>query len=916
MNNIIDLPTKQKRIIITILIFFIALSSMQTTVYAHRAYFLQTMIDEGQMLYIGNVIKESTLKESNKTEPELWNFEGNFNYGSPEAYKEYEDGSNDGKSSMFFTFPPKPFKDLGVLKSNNNATTKDSNRVYEILDTLIPNLNELLLILNEGEKYETTEELIRMSEKLIGLYASGRGSIQSKNENYTISYDDSIYMNVLPNSGDGYKVLVKMKKGYKEPLLEKLENEKNAKKSPLYNSDLTFEEKYYSDEISIASMALQANYTYVVKGHSAADASEYSKPGTLELKMSEFLGSTITSLRSLLGLRDISELVYNQGIVGSSMYYNGVMPKTWMESAVKFHMIFQALTWIALVIAIVKLLFKKNLSTVNSAMRVSLIDGIKDLLIAGFMLIAIFLIINAMLAVNEKIVGVFATTIPIDYSAFTGGNVDFASFAGVLLQLYYLIITIYLNFLYIIRAISTAILIASAPFFIASIAFEGKNKKLFESWARELTTNIFMQSFHAFILSFVLSAQMTAMRGIELAVISFALIPMTNWFRTLITGNSGNFTENIGLAGVTMGASAVGSIAGGISGRGKSSSKYKGSNNSGNSNIKTKDSDNIPGVGENPGRKEHSINTPKKNQTSKAISKLETDFNETNPNNAEDNYTKLSKKAFKNTGNFSKDDIGKTVKDTAIATIGIAAGGAKVATGAAMGLVLGVVGGGKAGFDLMNSGASNLARATKTVGITAGEFAKRGINAGATKISDIRHDSGGNILGAEELDNGDIAVHRDRQMLEKDGLQDIKRTNDKNVAITYDKDNLNKDNKEYLGKIEGLYNDKKFDYLQERGIDKVAKTENGNTVVHYNGYGQEQLGYKDVYKNKSRIVETKSPGQPLKSNIIYDVKGTNPIPPKNISENNNYIQPTDSGESIHIEHKDRKKTVGMDDIIT
>ena len=136
----------------------------------------------------------------------------------------------------------------------------------------------------------------------------------------------------------------------------------------------------------------------------------------------------INSFRAFLGLRSTNELVYNQGISGSSMYYYGIMPQVWMENAMKFHMLFQALVWIALAIAMIKLLLEKNLSTINPSMRVSLMEGIKDLILTGFLLVSIFLIINLALTVNKNIVNIFWTTVS-DSSNFEG-RTDFSSFAG------------------------------------------------------------------------------------------------------------------------------------------------------------------------------------------------------------------------------------------------------------------------------------------------------------------------------------------------------------------------------------------------------------------------------------------------------------------------------------------------------
>jgi len=894
--------SKHKKLLVMFLTFMICMTSFQTLVYAHRAYFLQVLIDDSQMIYVGNVIKDETLNESNKIEAKLWEYKGGYSTGNADDYKKFE-GSTDGKGSMFFTFPPKPYKNLGILNSRNNATSKDSGRAYEISDTLIPNLNELLLILNGGTQYEDVDSLIRASHKLVRLYEN-KGNITVGD--YTISYNGSNTMQVTKD-GETVNYIVKMKKGYKEPLLE------NGEKSSVYKDSFNFDEDYYTDEISIASIVTQANYTYLVKEHSVADIAEYSKPGTLEIKIVEFLTSGINSLKSLLNLREINELIFNKGIVGSSMYYEGLMPKTWMDNTVKFHLLFQALTWIAISIAIIKLLFQRNLATINPAVRVSLLQGIQDLLICGFMLIAMFLLTNTMLSLNKRIVAVFATTVP-EYSVFNG-EMDIPTLGGVLLQVFYFIITLLLNIIYIIRGITAALLIGSAPVFIASIAFQNRNKRLFKTWIQLFVSTIFMQSVHAFVFSFLLGIQNASVRGIELAVISYCMIPLTFFFNSLITGGNGPI-DKLGIAGINTVGSVVGGIFGGITGGiAGVKSRYRGSQESGGEEIKTKSSDKIPGINENRERREHSESTPTKESTSETLSAFQTDLNE---NKEATNYDKLSGRPFKNTENLSHADFGKAVKRTAGGAKDVAFGTAKVAAGGVMTVASGITGKGKMGADLIKSGTGNIISGVKTAGITAGEFMRKGANELYTRTQENaeRNDDKvyGNILGAETLDNGDVVVHRDKYSLERQGLKDIRKTGDENMAITYNKGNLSKEDGDNLSNIELAYKNGNYENLRQRGIEKVTTTESGDTVVHYNSYGQDNLGYKDAYISKNRVVETKSQGQPLASKLTYDINNVEPLPPSGGFRKSSHMDPPSRpGKSVNVEHKKREPLIGMDD---
>lgn len=889
------------KVILITLLTLILINSISIKTYAHDAYFFQVLIDENTMQYVGSVVKDKNpwhQFESKHIEAELWEYDG----GSLTTRYDNLEGTTDGKSSMLFTFPPKA-QTRWMVQTLNNVSGKDIERAFEIANTLVPVLNDVLSIINNGEKYESIEELISVSEKVI-INNSTSGVTHN---GWHIRYSDSEHSKIIlknDNTKEEYEFIASMRKGYLHPTLE------DGRKSPVYDSNLDYSDNNYTDIITLGMIAMQGNYTYMVKGHLAEDAGEYTKPGTLELKLAELFTDFINGIRSMLGLNDMNELIFNRGTRETSRYYAGIMPTDWMKKATQFHMIFQAITWTILAVAIVKLLFEKNLSTVNPnpAMRISLMEGAKNLIITGFMLVSVFLLINTMIDLNHKIVAIFASTAP-DYTKITGISSNYKTFAGVFIQLYYLFITIYLNFVYIIRALTTAILIACAPFFIVTIAFGSKSKGLFEAWARELVANIFLQSFHAFVFSMFTNIQMGT-RGVELAVISFALIPTTNWFKGLIVGNSGGIAGEMGVKAFTTATSAVGGFTGALlgnkgrfggEGQNDKSSYY---NSNTEDNIKTKSSSNIPGARTNPERREHSTNTPDMNTTFDSVKKMETDLNntmdESNIKSGTDitenidgptdstsdagktvestNYEKLSNRFFKNTDDLQKGDGKESAKKMGKAAWGAAVGAAKLGTGAALTMTIGgVTGDVRTGARLMSSGAGNLKEAGKEAIGGISTIGKKSIN---TLHSKIHSDQGGNILGIERTSSGNTVVHRDKARVAEDGLIDVVKTTDNNVAFTYNKGKLSSTHREYLERVEEAYKNKDFEYLRQRGIEKVTIRGDGATTVHYNDYGQRRLGFIDIYQAGNRIVETKEPGQKLHTDIIYNIDDTPPRPPK------------------------------------
>lgn len=668
---------KKNRIVIATLLLILLLI-VPNNVYAHNAYFLQVLIDENIYQYQGAVIKDNANiwnYEGKHIEATLGNFSDIGNYPYSNNYDKYN-YANDGSKAMPFTFPP---KEIG----KNNAKAKDINRIYDILNTLIPNINQALLTMNNFKPFETIEELINKSEELMQIY---------RNQGF------GEYITIITDSGEKFEFKAKMIKGYSGN-----------------NSDIS-ENKEYNDieYITISHLITQANYSYKIKNLTIANSHEINKPNKFEIIISEGLGNFVNGIRSLLGLYSINELIYNDGIRNSKAFYKGVMANNWMKNVMNFHLIFHALAWSLIIVAVAKMLFKKNLSTINPSTRVSLMDGIKDILITSFILASIFLIINALLDINHKLVAVFYTTIP-QYAGFGGVNNDYQTFAGTFMQLYYLFITIYLNFVYIYRALILSILIAAAPFFIISIMFENtQQKKLFSIWSRELISNIFLQSFHAFVFSFFLNIQIGT-RGIELAIISFALIPFTRFFKELIVGKTGGFAE----------ASAAGLgfiIAGGIMTQGKDKKKNKNNNEYTSSsapyasNIPSKSSlDNINepktiDIGKYTDiNQSSSANETKLDGTTQTILQPNTEINlsSNGRENEKHNYQKLK--------NF-------TINEKAINRVGKVAKGtwdvAKITTGAALTMALGSESNlfGIIGYDLAESGAKDLGEMGKDIG--------------------------------------------------------------------------------------------------------------------------------------------------------------------------------------------------------
>lgn len=550
-----------KRGMALILAFLFILAPIKSL--AHEAYFMQVLMDENTLGYQGNVLSDDSSwygSETGHMEAQFGDFRDlikNPNKALPD--KLTDETSIGSEDYMPFSFPALEKGDGWFDgKAVNDAGRNDVDRAYLIKETLLPGLNDALLILNNNKKFADIHELINRSRELSTAISKNGGSVNGftitvgKRASYSsgktgtdkkTGLDSTDYL-VISASGTEYEFPYRMAKGY---------TAKGTWDNRVYNSEynLSGDATY----ITWNMMMYQAFYAYSTKGMTAKDGAEIAKPGVLEEAVTDLFRGMLNGIRNLLGLYSLNELIYNDGVRGSAAWHYGVMPNAWDKNVSLYHWIFQAIAWSLISFAIAKLLIQRNLSTINPSMRVSLISGLQDLLLTGFILAFIMPVINFLMMLNSKLVGVLAAIGP-DLDAVTGVSNYSNALAGVLIQFFFLFILIYLNYTYIVRSITIAILTVLSPLFIYTLALGGHWKQLFNQWMKELVSNIFLQSFHSFILGFLFLSTISS-RGIEACVICFALIPLTEFFRGMIMGQAGGVSSRVGMATVAAGAGMV-----------------------------------------------------------------------------------------------------------------------------------------------------------------------------------------------------------------------------------------------------------------------------------------------------------------------------------------------------------------------
>lgn len=287
---------------------------------------------------------------------------------------------------------------------------------------------------------------------------------------------------------------------------------------------------YYGNASYIATGLNSMNQTYQVNSE---------KADLFERLLADLFNSVIDKLNTLLGAERFERLMLND----TDKYgWHGVMPNDWFEIAGVFFWLFQILAWIILLGAVVKLFTSNLISSMNTFGRVQLLEGVRDILLAAFMLAFIYPIFELLANFNELFINIVANLARsnerlLGSGGFMEGIATGNGLATALLGVLYFGLNIYFNAIYILRAVSVCLLFGLAPAFTVLYAFGGRFKALTLRFYREVVGNIFIGSFYAIAVTFYGMFTFEGNGNFQGALLSFVLlwgfIPMTKLFKQL-----------------------------------------------------------------------------------------------------------------------------------------------------------------------------------------------------------------------------------------------------------------------------------------------------------------------------------------------------------------------------------------------
>lgn len=572
---------------------------------AHNAYFLSITIDEGNFRYVPTVVYEdNSFVANNHRETDLGSFvndgvkDGNFSVPDNIDYSKVQDEdamkkeypmvkAGDGDEDLLFTFPP--LHGRGWMTDKVHATGQDEALANKVVDTACNGLNDALSFM-KGQVSQNipVDTWKKKSAELANKAVNKSGSVEIGGVTFSLSSGDpkvpmrgttaDDYVKISSPKGSSNFVF-RTVKGYRQVGSDRL----RSGLSKDYKEKVDDKDVKYLDWRDIV---LQGNYNMDVKSISFSSVATITKPNMIEETVCSLLNGLLSGVRTLLGLYSLPDLMLNHGARSNSYYY-GIMPNSWMGSATLLFIICQVIAWTCLGFSLTRLLFKRQLSTINVGEKISVMDGAKNIILTAFLLGAFPLIFNALVRMNYVLVNLFGKA-----SAFSNtiGSTDTiitsGSIATIIIGFAFLALQIYFNFVYILRGITVAILYGISPLCIFALSLGGKFNQIFNNFLKEMISNIYLQSFHAILVAFFTSVTATTnMRTFEAITVLFAFIPLTSFIRQNLFGLSSGITDTASsmvATGTAVAGSALGAFAGakaGSSGGGHSSGSKGNSSN-------------------------------------------------------------------------------------------------------------------------------------------------------------------------------------------------------------------------------------------------------------------------------------------------------------------------------------------------
>ena len=300
-----------------------------------------------------------------------------------------------------------------------------------------------------------------------------------------------------------------------------------------------------SKTLTVFNLIALGNTSYVFGGVSTTNIESVYNPSFVEQILVQILEFLLSGIRSIFGLHSMGDLMFNSGSYGTETF-KGIAPVSWFQGADVIFWVSQAFAWLLLAFASLKFFGIHMWSTVTPLTRVSLMNGIQNVLITAFCLTMIVPIFHVVTEFNYLIVDVLKNTSMFN-DQILSGNAFPPTLAGVILGFIFFFAELLVNFIYILRGATIALLYGTSPLFVVAFAFGERYQGITLKFIKELIGNIFIQTFHAIILTFYGLFMFTGASGNFLVnlVMIFAFIPITKVFKDITGIGESGFIQGV-----------------------------------------------------------------------------------------------------------------------------------------------------------------------------------------------------------------------------------------------------------------------------------------------------------------------------------------------------------------------------------
>ena len=491
------------------------------------------------------------------------------------------------------------FPNIAITESSVNVSQKDYVQANSVTSTLVNNLNEAIsfvrrnsssgVSLSELSKSLATAAYNRGGEKLLTGEIYYRNYASLGNDKSFASVKEKINNAVKNTSGTERQGLTESDYiiMYKKSADGKISDQSFFVCA--YPIGYSSGQYYYLEEYNkkvIASNGKAAWGDIVMMAETAKNSPDgtltvdkggfdtLANPGMLEKTLNEFLDNQTQKIDAeKFGFYSIEGMMLNRGTRGQS-YYLGLMPYNWFEKANTVFWVAEIIAVFILIASILYTVYQENYAIVSPAVKINLQDRVQNLLIAILLLIMYVPLFYILAKFNHSIVELLDSLV--GGSVFKYSKANMNTILAFVMSVFNLGIMVKINFDYLVRALTITVLHIISPVAIASISIsDGKNRKYFNTWLKEMVSAMFLQTFDAVILvTFILILQNGRNTGKwwEVAFMTFMLMPLNSWFKRTFGGGSSigdmaNQTRQNAKSGFekTWGAAAfVGNTAGNI----------------------------------------------------------------------------------------------------------------------------------------------------------------------------------------------------------------------------------------------------------------------------------------------------------------------------------------------------------------